>query len=239
MDSIGVICEPDHPVFGPAAERLAARGFEVCFLRPTEPIERGDVDGLAALVGATVTPRSLAALRYADRSGVETWNGFVPATAFSSRLVALTALERVGCPVPELTVGGSGAGVPRRRFRWDAPATLDDTVELSQAPVGDDAVRDRYFAVDDGLETHVTVVEVRSRLSGDQYTLTEGDVAVELATRVRTLLDRFDARAVAVDFARGEDGTYAVDADPAPTFAGADMERRVADSMASLTTIGR
>ena len=39
MNTIGVICAPDDAVFGRAAERLAARGFDVEFLPPDEPIE--------------------------------------------------------------------------------------------------------------------------------------------------------------------------------------------------------
>ncbi len=246
MDTIGVICEPDHPVFGPAGERLAARGFEVRFVSPREPVAGADIDGLAALVGATLSRTSLAALRHAERVGVETWNGFLATTALGSRLVAFDALETVGCRVPAVESGESGTGTPRRRFRWDDPTSLIDAPGdagdgagwFRVTPAATSPVRDRYFAVDDGVETHVTVVRVRSELSGERFTLTAADVDVERATRVRALLDRFRARAVAVDFAETDEGTYAVDADPAPSFVGAEMERRVADSMASLATIG-
>ncbi|WP_225333661.1 hypothetical protein [Halomicrobium urmianum] len=245
MDTIGVIAEPDHAVFGRVAERLAARGFEVRFFEPGEPIDDGTVAGLAALVNGRLRRRSLAALRTADRRGVETWNGFLPSTALSSRLVAHRALEAVGCDVPDVRVaagdGDSGAAsdgryVARGLYDWDPPAGADRL--LYRERVGDDAVHQKYYAVDDGVETHVTAVQVKSELIGDDSVICEADVAVQRATRVRELLDRFGARALAVEFVEDGDDAYAVDVDAAPSFVGAGMDRHVADSMASLTTIG-
>ncbi len=249
MDTIGVIAEPDHAVFGRVAERLAARGFEVRFFEPGEPIDEESVGGLAALVNGRLRRRSLAALRTADRRGVETWNGFLPSTALSCRLVAHRALEAVGCDVPDvrMTEGDGDGGtasdevtdghyVARGLYDWDPPAGADRL--LYRERVGDDAVHQKYYAVDDGVETHVTAVAVRSELTDDEPAVCEADVAVERATRVRELLDRFGARALAVDFVEDGDDAYAVDVDAAPSFVGAGMDRRVADSMASLTTIG-
>ncbi|WP_226021695.1 hypothetical protein [Halomicrobium salinisoli] len=249
MDTIGVIAEPDHAVFGRVAERLAARGFEVRFFEPGEPIDDGTVAGLAALVNGRLRRRSLAALRTADRRGVETWNGFLPSSALSCRLVAHRALEAVGCDVPDVRVGegdGDGGAAPRDTsdgryvarglYDWDPPADADRL--LYRERIGDDAVHQKYYAVDDGVETHVTAVAVRSELTDDERAIGEADVAVQRATRVRELLDRFGARALAVEFVEDGDDAYAVDVDAAPSFVGAGMDRRIADSMASLTTIG-
>ena len=236
MDTIGVVCEPDDPVFGRVAERLAARGFAVEFLAPGDPYDRSAVDGLDALAIAALTRQSLALLREADRVGVETWNGFVPATALSSRLVALYALERVGFRTPATgAAAGDEDAVATRPFRWDGP-TGAERVRLAGYPRS--AVTVRYYAVDDGLETHVHALTVRSKVVDREPVLGEATVDVELATRVRELLDRFDARAVGVDFRRADDELLAVDANPTPRFYGAGMERRVTDSLASLTPIG-
>ncbi|WP_324756719.1 hypothetical protein [Haloarcula montana] len=239
MDTIGFICERTHPVFWPVAERLAARGFDVVFFDPGERVTHAEIGDLAALVNETVRPESFAALHYADRVGVPTWNGFVPTTALSCRLVAFNALEAVGCRIPEITFEKpAGDSVARERYSWTGQPTLGGSGDFYQERVRIDPIDYKYYAVDDGRETHVRVLTARSKLTGQTDLVSEGDVDITLAAQVRELLDRFEARALGVDFVRGEDGFYAVDADPAPSFTGTGMERRIADSVASLTTIG-
>ena len=240
MDSIGFICDPDHPLFRPVAERLAARGFEVEFHYPTGSVTPAEVDALSALVGGTVHPATLAALRYADANGVQTWNGFSATVALSARLVTLGALEASGCRVPEVRFDGPADGYePGRRYAWDGAPTLDAPAPFYVEAVGTEPVEHRYYAVDDGRETHMRAVALRTELADNDAVLRRTDIDVSLAASVRELLDRLEARAVAVDFARGGDGAfYAVRATPTPTFTGAGMDRHVADSIASLTTIG-
>jgi len=137
------------------------------------------------------------------------------------------------------TAGGTGEYVEMTRYRWDCPPVISGGGDFYQEQVGTEPVVDRYYALNDGIETHLTTLQLRSKLTEHEPIVEETDVRVELATRIRELLDRFDARAIAVDFVAGEDGDfYAVGVDPVPSFDGADMDRRVADSMASLTTIG-
>lgn len=237
MDTIGVVCEPDHPVFGGAAERLAARGFEVEFIPPDDPVPRGSVDELAALANTVLGRDSLALVEHADRTGVETWNGIGVTSSLSSRLVALEALAGVGCRVPETWLSPPETDhVTHRRYRGVGSGTGDDEFYVER--VCGDGLTHRYYAVDDGVETHVQTVTVRSRLTGSEARFVETDVDIELATRVREVLDRFGARAIRVDFVRDEDDVFAVDVDPAPTFFGTGMDRTIADSLASLTTIG-
>jgi len=240
MDSIGFICDPDHTLFRPIAQRLAARGFGVDFFRPTDPIAPADIDSLSALVNGVVHPVSFAALRCADSTGVPTWNGMAVTTALSARLVTLEALESVGCRVPRVQFDGPKAGYEAgRRYAWEGPTTLGDTAPFYVERVRTAPVDYRYYAVDDGRETHMRAMELRSSLRDDEQVLERADVDVSLAAAVRELLDRFGARAVAVDFTRGSDGEFvALRATPTPTFTGAGMDRRVADSIASLTTIG-
>jgi len=236
MDTIGFVCEPTHPVFWPVAERLAARGFDVAFLQPDDPVTVGTLDDLSAVVSGALRPPAFRALRYAERSGIPTWNGFVPTTALTSRLVALRALERAGCRVPDISLTDPERDdyVERSLYRVGDGGTG----AFYQEAVGTDPVVHRYFAVNDGRETHLRGLQMRSRLTEGGRLVTDTEVDVALAARVRELLDRFGVRALAVDFAEGREGFYAVDIDPVPTFNGAEMDRRIADSVASLTTIG-
>jgi hypothetical protein len=240
MDCIGFICDPDHAVFRPVAQRLAARGFDVEFFRPTDAIARADIDGLAALVSGVVHPTALSALHHADATGVPTWNGFAMVTALSARLVALEALEAVGCRVPSVRFDGPAEGYTAgRNYDWEDAPSVDGHAPFYVETVGEDTVDHRYYAVDDGRETHMRAMALRTAIVDDEPLLSRTDVDVSLAASVRELLDVFGARAVAVDFTEGDDGEfYALRATPTPTFAGAGMERRVADSVASLTTIG-
>lgn len=237
MDTLGIVCEADHPVFGPVGERLAARGFGVEFLVPGDPLDTDAIDSLDALANTDLSRPSFAALRQAERVGLETWNGFTPVTALSCRVVALNALERLGCAVPALGSTRSERHTVRRsRFRCEQPTECREDVFVEA--VRSEPVTYRYYAVDDGIETHVQAMSIRSKPDGYRPTVEEADVDVELATRVRELLDRFGARTLAVDFVVNRDVFYAVDVDPAPDFYDAGMERHVADSMASLMTIG-
>lgn len=239
MDRIGFICEPGHPVISDVAERLSARGFDVRFLRPGDPISEADIDDLTALVNKKIRPESFRALHYADRVGVETWNGFFATTALSCRLVALHGLERVGCRVPEVWFEKPDCEyVAKTRYSWDGVPTFGGEGDFYQKRIRTEPVDYKYYAVNDGRETHLRALRVRSKLTGTKEVIAEETVEVTLAARVRELLDRFDARALGVDFVSGADGYYAVDANPAPSFAGTGMERRIADSVASLTTIG-
>lgn len=239
MDCIGFICEPEHPVFGAVAERLSARGFDVQFLRPGNPVAKADIDDLAALVNTTLGPESFSALRYADSVGVETWNGFLPTTALACRLVALHGLEQVGCQVPTVWFEKPDCDyIPRTRYSWDGVPANSDEGDFYQACVREEPVEYKYFAVNDGRETHLRAIQVRSEVSGLDHVISEETVEVTLAARVRELLDRFGARALCVEFVEGESQFYAQAVDPVPGFAGTGMERRVADSIASLTTIG-
>jgi len=239
MDRIGFICDPDQPVFRSVGQRLAARGFEVEFFPPTDPIAPADVDPLAALVNCRLHPASFAALRYADVAGIPTWNGFTVTAALSARLVALETLEAVGCRVPSVRTEPAEGYEAGRPYPWDGPTRLGDPAPFYVERVGRRPVCHRYYAVDDGRETHMRTLALRTSPEEGERLVEHADVDVSLAARVRGVLDKFDARAVAVDFTRGRDSEfYALRATPTPSFLGAGMDRRVADSVASLTTIG-
>ena len=239
MDTIGFVCDPDHPAFGPVARRLTARGFEVEFFRPDGRVAPADVARLSALASGVVHPTAFAALRYADGEGIPTWNDWTAVAVLSARLVTLSALDAVGCRVPDVRFDGPHEGyVPAYRHAWEGPTTLDDTAPFYVEAVGNDGVDYRYYAVDDGRETHMRALSVRTAVADDDPLLERAEVNVSLAAGVRELLDVLDARALAVDFTRDDEAFYAVRATPTPTFTRAGMDRRVADSVASLTTLG-
>lgn len=240
MDSIGLLCDPDHPLFGPVSERLVARGFDVTFFRPTDTISAEDIESLAAVVNGVLHPTTVGALRHADRVGIPTWNGFTATAALSARLVTLNALESVGCTVPAVRFDGPTEGyVPSGRYTWDKAAQIGDSAPCYIERVRASDVDIRYYAVDDGLDTHVRAAKLNVRPTPDVPGLQRADVNVTLAAAVRELLELLESRAAAVDFTRGENGTmYALWATPVPSFAGVSMERRITDSVASLTTVG-
>lgn len=238
MDAIGVLTDPDHPVFGGAAERLAARGFHVDLYPPTDGVSADDVAEVDAFATAVLSPDAIATLQTADRAGVETFNGAVAATVLGSRFPAYSALEAVGCQVIETWPSPPAEVRTRRRDRFHWPDPGNPSGGCYEAVIPSDPVRRRYYAVDDGVETHVTAIELKTRLRGREGVVEHLEVDVERATRLRTVLARLGARAVAVDFAGRQGDWYAVDVDPAPDFVHADMERHLADALASLTTIG-
>lgn len=240
MDPICLLCDPDHPLFGPVSDRLVARGFDVTFFRPTDPISTEAIESLAAVANGVLHPTTVAALRRADQAGIPTWNGFTATAVLSARLVSFNALASVGCTVPGVRFDGPAEGyVPSGRYMWDEAVTLGDSAPCYVERVRAGDVDIRYYAVDDGLDTHVRAAKLRSRPTADERAVAQADVNVTLAAAVRELLELLESRAAAVDFTRGEDGTmYALWATPVPTFSGVSMERRIADSVASLTTVG-
>jgi len=62
---IGMICPPDHEMFGGVAERLRKRGHAVEFLEPGVELPTDRLDALDLLVNKKVRWESLHALEYA------------------------------------------------------------------------------------------------------------------------------------------------------------------------------
>jgi len=161
MDTIGIVCEADHPVFGRAAERLATRRFGVEFFPPGEPFGAEALDGLDALANTTLSPWSFAALRHADRAGggdlerVRTDDDALLSPPRAARARTL------GCHVP-----ATGTAESQPRHRQAGPVSLGPTTSFAGGrpprSVRTEPVTYRYYAVDDGVETHVHAMVVRS-----------------------------------------------------------------------------
>ncbi|MFB6183553.1 MAG: hypothetical protein ABEI96_03275 [Haloarculaceae archaeon] len=231
---VGLVCNADHPVFASVAARVARRDREVVFFEPGVPIPHNAIDELALLVNKKVRLASFRALHYADRTGVPTWNGFVPTTALSCRLVALYALDAVGCRTPPVTFEKpTGEYVAKTRYGWEGEPSVGGDGDFYQELLRSEPVDYKYYAVDtgDGIETRVLVV--RSKLFGEKELLDTTDPDPTLESRVADLVGRFDARALGVDFVRSDGDYYAVDVNVAPSFRDADLEDALVASIES------
>jgi len=230
--TIGIICRPDHETFGPVADRLRDRGFEVAFLEPGVAIPPERLDRLALLVNKKVRWESLRALAYAHRNELPAWNGYVPTMLFVNRLSQLAALDAAGFRVPDVrTEPPDGAYVGKAFFDVENEPALDGPGDFYQPLLYSDGVDRKYYAVDDGRTVHTAVVEFRSKLFGDREFLGRGEVRADVAERIQRLLRSTGARGVGVDVILVDGEPYAVDVNPATSFRRTGLEAAIADSI--------
>lgn len=230
---VGLICRADHPTFGPVADRLETLGYDVEFFQPGVDLLPAEIDGLSLLLNKAVDPASFRALRYADRTGVPTWNGTV-AHFLAARLVGVTALEAAGFDVPPVSFEPpDGPYVAKELFDWHdgAHPTVGGESNCYQELVAADPFDFTYYAVDDGTTTHVTCVLSRSELHGERELIGPVTPDPTVVAKLRRLLHLVDARALGVDIVISEGRNYAVDVTPAMSFEGADMVDAVTDSV--------
>lgn len=233
---IGLICPPDHAMFGPVAERLRDRGFDVAFLPVGVALGPDRLDDLALLVNKKVRWASIDALAYAHRNGIRAWNDYVATTVFLNRLSQLGALSAVGFAVPDvLTEPPDGDHVAKGFLDVHADPTLNGEGDLYQPLLDFDGVDHKYYAVDDGREVHTAVTRFESKLFGDREYLGPGEVDPTVAARLRRLLRFTGARALGVDVVSVDGEPHAVDVNPATSFRRTGLERALADSIADAT----
>ena len=231
---IGLICPPDHEMFGPVAERLRTRGFEVVFFEPGVDLERPRIDELDLLVNKKVRWASLDALQYAYRTGVPAWNDYVATTVFLNRLSQLGALAAVGFSVPEVRLEKpDGDYVAKGFLDVHEEPTLNGEGDLYQPLLSFDGTDHKYYAVDDGREVHAAVTRFRSKLFGEREFLGRGTVDPTVETRLRRLLRFTGARALGVDIVEVDGEPYAIDANPATSFRRTGLESELVDSIAA------
>lgn len=230
---VGLICREEHPTFGLVAERLRSLGYAVEFFEPGVDLLPAEIDALGLLLNKVVEPASFRALRYADRTGVPTWNGTV-AHFLAARLVGFNALEAAGFDVPPTTLDPpEGPYVAKELFDWRGGAypTVGGESDCYQELVAADPFDFKYYAVDDGLTTHVNCVLSRSKLHGEKEIIGEVTPDPEVVAKLRHLMHLVDARALGVDIVIAEGKNYAVDVNPAMSFEGADMVDVITDSV--------
>lgn len=230
---IGLICNTDHHTFGPVADRLRERGYDVEFFEPGVDLSPGDVERLELLVNKKVEPASFRALRYADAHGIPTWNG-ATTLLLGSRFVGLTALEAAGFRVPPVSFDPpAGAYVAKQLFDWhtDAVPTIGGDGDFYEPLLPTDPFDFKYYVVDDGVTRHVKCVLARSKLYGEKSCLGLVTPDPEIVTKLRRLLDLTGARALGVDVIISEGENYAIDVNPAMSFRDAEMVGVITDSI--------
>ncbi|MFB6155139.1 MAG: hypothetical protein ABEJ22_04530 [Haloferacaceae archaeon] len=231
---VGIICEADHDVFAAVADILRARSLEVRFFEPGRRLAPAEIDALDLLANKKVAPASIAAIRYAERHGVPTWNGY-STVLLGIRLVGLRALEAVGFDVPPVATEKPAEGdyVAKSYCDWyfEPDPERNGEGDLYQRLVPADPVDHKYYGVGDGEETRVVVLRTTSKLHGEKEYLGTVDPDPVLAARVRRLMGLADAQAIGVDVVWSEGVPYAVDVNPAMSFRYAGMEDVLADSM--------
>jgi hypothetical protein len=231
---IGIICPPDHAVFGDVAERLRERGHEVVFLEPGVELPEATLDDLDVLVNKKVRWESLHALEYAHRNGIPAWNDYVATTLLLSRLSQLRALEVAGFRVPDvLPEKPTGGYVAKGFVEIDDDPTLNGEGEFYQPLLETTGVDHKYYAVHDGDELRAAVVRFESKLHGERERRGVEEPKPWVLDRIERLRSFVGARAFGVDLVEPTDGSelVAVDVNPATSFRHTGLEDALADSI--------
>jgi len=229
---IGITCPPDHPVFSVVGDRLADRGHEVVYFDPTTDIPPADLAALSVLVGKRTRPASVRALVAAERRGVPTWNSATGVMACIAHLTQLCVLSGVGFTVPEATLDPPGGDhVAKGRYHWDSSPTVNGRADVYEPLLAADPVDYKYYAVDDGTDLHLEVLRATSKLYGDKEVIGTADPEPAHVEGIRALLARLGMRGLGVDLVRTEDGWYAVDLNPCPSFAHTGLVDALVDSV--------
>ncbi|EFW92880.1 hypothetical protein ZOD2009_08419 [Haladaptatus paucihalophilus DX253] len=231
-ERIGIICDPNHQVFGVVAETLRKRGYDVEFLEPGVEQPRDRLDRLTMLVNKKARWESLDALEYAERNGIKTWNGYVASLLLFNRVSQLGCLAAAGFRIPSiLTEPPDGDYVAKGFIDIGDDPVANGTGDFYQRLLDADGPDHKYYAVHDGNETHTAVVRFDSKLHGERERLGPGTIDTDVAVRIERLLDFLGARALGVDVIRVDDRWVAVDSNPATSFKHTGLETPLADSI--------
>jgi hypothetical protein len=230
--TVGIICPPDHEVFGTVADRLRERGVAVRFLAPGEAVPPERLDALDVLVNKKVRWASLDALEYAHRAGIPAWNDYVATSVFLNRLSQVRALAAAGFAVPAVRdTKPDGDYVAKDFLDVHSEPTLNGEGDLYQPLLDFEGVDHKYYAVDDGEAVRVAAVRFRSKLFGDRECLGRGEVDPDVAASLRRLLAFTGARGLGVDVVYAEGVPHAVDANPATSFRRTGLTGALVDSV--------
>jgi len=237
---IGIICPPDHDVFGPVASRLRDRGFDVDFLEPGVEIGSDALDELDLLVNKKVRWESLDALEYAHRNGIAAWNDYVASMVFLNRLSQLAALEAVGFDVPSVSPERPATEHVAKGFMdVHQDPTLNGDGDFYQPLLPFDGTDHKYYAVDDGSEVRMAVARFESKLFGEREFVGRGRVDPAVGERIERLLRFTGASALGVDVIEVDGQPHAVDVNPATSFRRTGLEDALVDSIATAVPAGR
>lgn len=224
--SIGILCQKHKPVFREVAERLRNAGFRVRFFHPQSPLSPDEIADLSLIVNKKTLPSALPALRHARREGTPVWNNLQATMVFSSRLVGLRALSKMGFCTPDVSFEKpDGEYVAKGSHIWNGEPELNGEGDFYQELVPTEPVDYKYYAVNDGQRIHVAGRRVTSKLYGPKQYLGQIEIRPALAASLRQLVQRFDLRGVGVDLVKDDDGQYwAVDVNLAAGYRDTGLE---------------
>lgn len=231
--TIGLICDPDHEVFSVVAQRLEAAGLTVRRFDPGRRLATSDLDSLDLLVTKKLGPETFHALVLAAEQGLGTWNGLSTAV-LGIRPIGLLALQAVGFSVPPTAFekpAGDYVAKPLYDWRSSGRVERNGTGDLYQELVDADPLDQKYYAVDDGSQVHVRVVQATSKLRGEKRVLGQVEPDPEIAAGLRTLMAKTDSQALGIDVLETEDGSQVVDVNPAMSFRETGLESAIVDSI--------
>ena len=231
---IGITSPSDHPVFSVVGERLSDRGSVVSYFDPNTPIDREELASLSLFVNKRTRPASVRALIDAERLGVRTWNSATGVLVCVSRFSQLCALSGVGFSVPAASrTKPSGDYVAKNLYHWNMSPQVNGDGDVYETLLPADPVDYKYYVVDDGSSYRTTVLRATSKLWGEKRILDESEPVRDHVDRITSLMDRLGMCAIGVDLIRTDDGWYAVDINPCPSFVGTGLEDALVDSIES------
>jgi len=232
-DTIGFLCKTSKPVFTEVAERLRNEGYGVRFFHPQSGLSSGQAADLSLIVNKKTLPVALPSLRRARRAGTPLWNNLQATILFSSRLVGLRALSKMGFHTPAISFEEPDCEyVAKGYYVWHDEPELNGEGDFYHELIPTEPVDYKYYAVNDGDRTHVAGRRVTSKLYGQKEYIGELEIEPELAASLRRLVDQFDLRGIGVDLVRDDDGRYwAVDVNLAAGYRDTGLEPALARSI--------
>ena len=234
-DRIGILCADDQPVFSDVTDRLRDAGYLVEFLCPRSELSSRQIDELSLLVNKQVFPPNLPALRYARQTGTPLWNHLPATIAFSSRLIALQALEEVGFRTPSVTFQKpKGEYVAKDYYIWDSDPELNGEGDFFQELIPTQPVDYKYYAVNDRKRVQTAGRRVSSKLYGPKRFIGEARTRPELTSRLRQLVERTDIQGVGVDFVKDDENRFwAIDVNLAAGYRNTGLETALCESISA------
>jgi hypothetical protein len=211
------------------------KGYSVRFFDPRSPISPAQIDELSLVVNKQVFPVTHPALRYARQTETPLWNNLTATILFSSRLIALHALEEVGFHVPPVTFENpDGEYVAKSNYVWEGEPELNGTGDFYQELVPTEPVDYKYYAVTDGEQIYTGGRRVTSKLYSPKRYLGPARVKPTLTACLRRLIERTDIRGLGVDCIKGpSDRFWAVDLNLAAGYRNTGLELPLCKSIQS------
>lgn len=231
---IGITVPSDHSVFSVVGNKLSNRGYTVSYFDPDESIDTYELASLSLLVSKRTREASVRALMKAERLGVPTWNSATGVVACVSRFSQLCLLSGVGFDVPAAAKSKpSGDYVAKSLYHWDMSPEVNGEGDVYEELLSTEPVDFKYYVVHDGSAYRTTVLRATSKLWDEKRVLGETDPVPEHVTRITTLMERLDMRGIGVDMIRTDEGWYAVDLNPCPSFKQTGLEDALVNSIES------